>query len=204
MNGTIPGGHLNTFHTSSFDCLLSSLDDDRDRAGSKYETVRHRLMQFFLIRRCLPADELADQTLDRVARRLENSQVHNLSAFIWGVARIIVLEFHRRPQLVSIEDIHPGDHPKSEDVERHIIRQEEAQRRKRCLRRSLMELSPSDRRLLLVYSYRARGREDKQQLARQFGYTEQGLRTRAHRVRRKVEMIALKYGGGIHFKGRFR
>ncbi|MBZ5521189.1 MAG: hypothetical protein LAP21_02915 [Acidobacteriia bacterium] len=194
MDHGILGARTYTLSSSGFDNLLLYLDQDRERAGAKYEELRHKLMRFFISRRCMPEDELADQTLDRVARKLENSQVQNLAAFVWGVAKIVVLEFRRRPQEVSMEDLQPGDQLKTEHAERYIITREETRRQEEYLWKCIRELSPSDQRVLLGYDYRARGREDKRQLAKRFGYSEQGLRTRAHRVRRKFEMSVLKYG----------
>ena len=53
-----------------FDELLSWLDTDPDRAGEKYEAIRHRLITIFLNRQCYEAEDLADETINRVAKKV--------------------------------------------------------------------------------------------------------------------------------------
>ena len=187
VNHNINSVYKRTLNSSEFDHLLRRLDEDRERAGLKYEEVRRTLMRYFAVRKCFPEEDLADETLDRVARRLESAQIYNLSVFIWGVARIIVLELGRRPQEVSIETVQLLKCLKTEHAEQAIIRREERQRRLECFLKCLRDLSPTDRRILLEYQYHSRGRESKERLARRFNITPQGLRTRAHRVWRRVE-----------------
>src|SRR5215217_6613207 len=53
-----------------FDTLLGWLDPDRERAGHRYETIRLRLIKIFTSRGCPEAEELADETINRVASKL--------------------------------------------------------------------------------------------------------------------------------------
>ena len=55
----------------SFRRFLNWLDQGEDSRGEKYLEMRHRLSAYFERKNCLPADDLADETLSRVARRLE-------------------------------------------------------------------------------------------------------------------------------------
>jgi DNA-directed RNA polymerase specialized sigma24 family protein len=198
MNFNLIRVYKYTLSSSEFESLLQQLDSDRERAAVKYEELRRTLMRYFIGRRCFPAEELADETLDRVARRLERSKVENLPAFVRGVARIITLEVRRSPQEVSLETVQLPKYPKTEHGEHTIILREERRRQLDCLRKCLAELSPNDRRIFLEYAYRSRGRESKERLAKQFSFTPQGLRTRAHRVRRRVKMrLSLALGGTL-------
>ena len=52
------------------DTLLAWLDPDRERAGHKYETIRLKLITIFSSRGCWEAEELADETINRVASKL--------------------------------------------------------------------------------------------------------------------------------------
>ena len=56
---------------AAFEKLLAWLDTDRDRAGSKYETIRLRLIKIFTCRGCLEVEELADETINRVVSRVD-------------------------------------------------------------------------------------------------------------------------------------
>jgi hypothetical protein len=62
--------HLKDLEQQDFDRLLNWLDADRDRAGLLYERIRWRLVTILASRGCALAEELADETIDRVARRV--------------------------------------------------------------------------------------------------------------------------------------
>ena len=55
---------------AAFDSLLEWLDPDRARSGEKYEKIRLRLIKIFACRGCSIPEELADRTIDRVARKV--------------------------------------------------------------------------------------------------------------------------------------
>ena len=67
-----PAKHLKDLRQEDFDRLLDWLDADRERAGLAYEKIRRRLMAILASRGCLCAEELADETIDRVARRVND------------------------------------------------------------------------------------------------------------------------------------
>ena len=54
----------------AFDALLEWLDPNRDIAAQKYETIRTRLIKIFSCRGCLEAEDLADETINRVTNKL--------------------------------------------------------------------------------------------------------------------------------------
>jgi hypothetical protein len=51
--------------------LLAWLDQGLDSSGERYLEMRRRLVQYFDRRNCVHPDDLADETLNRIARRLE-------------------------------------------------------------------------------------------------------------------------------------
>ena len=55
----------------AFNGLLDWLGTDRDSAARRYEQIRSRLIKIFVCRGCTATEELADETLDRVGKRLE-------------------------------------------------------------------------------------------------------------------------------------
>ena len=55
----------------AFDSLLSWLDPDREWAGEKYEVIRARLIKVFAYRGCHTPEELADETINRVAKKID-------------------------------------------------------------------------------------------------------------------------------------
>ena len=56
---------------SAFQHFLKWLDGGVDSGGERYLEIRRRLVFYFDRRNCASPDELADETLNRVARRLE-------------------------------------------------------------------------------------------------------------------------------------
>ena len=59
-------------HTTSesFHMLLDWLDSDREQAGRAYEKIRVRLVRILVGRGCYEAEDLADKTFDRVAKKI--------------------------------------------------------------------------------------------------------------------------------------
>src|SRR5262245_44442773 len=55
----------------SFHRLLDWLDEKSDSGGQRYLDIRRRLVSYFDRKNGQAPDELADETLNRVARRLE-------------------------------------------------------------------------------------------------------------------------------------
>src|SRR5208283_570453 len=88
--------------------FLAWLDEGKDSHGEKYLEMRSRLVRYFDRRNCFPADDLADETLSRVARRLEEEGTISEgppARYCYIVAKFVLLEHVRRsPPQVSAEE----------------------------------------------------------------------------------------------------
>src|SRR5258708_7517977 len=87
-----------------FDALLAWLDLDRERAGKKYETIRAGLIRIFVAKGFNDAEDLADEAITRVVRRLpeiKDSYVGEPARYFHGVARNITLEASRRREITT-------------------------------------------------------------------------------------------------------
>lgn len=166
--------------------LLARLDADGERAVTEYESLRHTLQQFFTWRNALDPDACADETLDRVARKLhEGAEVDRLRPFVFGVARLVLHEEHRRvaAQPARLTDgvaLPAGDPAVDEDANVSLAD---------CLDRCLAALPPGDRNVVLRY-YRSDGRghiSGRADLARELGVTAEALRSRVQRLRNRLE-----------------
>jgi len=63
----------------------------------EYERLRWRLVTYFRLRFPAEAEALADEAIDRLARRLgDGTPVQNLAAYALGIARLIVFETQTR------------------------------------------------------------------------------------------------------------
>jgi len=79
-----------------FDRLLAALHNDRDRAGEIYESLRRRMLTYFRMHGFPDAHDLFDETMERAARRLSETQVANVTAYIAGIARLVCFEEERK------------------------------------------------------------------------------------------------------------
>jgi hypothetical protein len=82
-----------------FDKLLGWLDSDRDLAGEKYEAIRRGLIKMFVRRGCPTAEELADETIDKVCQKLveiADNYIGDPALFFYGVAKNIYREWLKR------------------------------------------------------------------------------------------------------------
>src|SRR5919198_4623480 len=101
----------------AFDYLLAWLDADRERAGEKYERIRRRLIMIFPCRRCPDAEELADETINRVAlRAAEVSKEYegDPALYFYGVGQKVFLE-SVRPTRAVVPPPHDGGDDSDED-----------------------------------------------------------------------------------------
>lgn len=160
------------------DRLLSWLDADRERAGFLYEQIRWRLITILASRGCALAEELADETIDRVARRV--TDIHETyrgdkALYFLGVMNNVHHEYLRRPPpprlIQTAEDVQARE-------EIHF-----------CLDNCLAQLAPYSRQL--IERYYAENKQAKIDLrkviAREMGIKASSLRLRALRIREKLQ-----------------
>jgi DNA-directed RNA polymerase specialized sigma24 family protein len=183
----------NDLSAAKFESLLLRLDTDRNRAGEKYEEIRWKLIKFFQWNSCLEAEELTDETFNRVAGKLtsEGEVIDDVVAFAWGVAKRIKQEALRKgaktvrlPDLLGAETFFAAK-PVMTDAQREPVGN---QRRLKCLRRCIQGFSAENRLLLLTYhSPRGRRIARRRRLAQENGITMLALRVRVNRLRFKLE-----------------
>jgi DNA-directed RNA polymerase specialized sigma24 family protein len=170
-----------------FEALLKQLGGEPE-APRRYEEIRRRLIRLFEWRGCEAPEDLADETIDRVARRLAGGLVVESGdpyRYFCGVAHRVYLEVlraRRRERLaLERESWTPPPDP-AED--------EESPERLDCLRRCLGQLSAEQAALILDYHREDRGAgkiEARKRLAGRLGLPINALRIRAHRIRRGLE-----------------
>lgn len=170
----------------AFDVFLASLDPDRDRAGQKYEGVRLKLLKYFQWCGAVAPDIEADETINRVARKIqEGENVYNLNAYIYGVAKLVNAESlkkqHRNQQLS--ED--------ASEIEAQPLEEEDpdATERRACFDRCLKHL-PDQNQVIITEYYRYEKKqkiEHRKKLAATLGVTLNALRISAHRIRLTLE-----------------
>jgi DNA-directed RNA polymerase specialized sigma24 family protein len=174
-----PAKKLRALQQDDFDRLLEWLDSDPEQAGQLYEKIRWRLVAILASRGCRIPEELADETIDRVARRvidIRDSYVGDKAIYFLGVMNNVHHEYLKRPvappRLVEA----------SEDGEAK-------ERMHVCLDRCLDKLAPHARQL--IERYYAEDRSAKinlrKRIAREFAISASNLRLRALRLRAKLQ-----------------
>ena len=159
-----------------FDLLLGWLDPDREKAGARYEWIRKRLIKIFVCRGSAIPEELADKTINRVARKLPEirpTYSGDPARYFSGVASNIFRESLRKDKVPVIGM--PETAPPDEDEER--IRT--------CFEKCMAELPPPDRDLVLSYYQQEKQAkiDHRKVLAGRLGLGMNALRIRACRIR---------------------
>lgn len=171
----------------AFDQLLASFAPDREAAGKKYLEVRENLIRLFVWRGCPYPEDHADETFNRVARKIsEGEEIRNTPAYVIGVARLLVLEIIKADskQREALEEFQRTD--VSEDTQTEL--------RIECLQQCLRGLSPDNRELILQY-YQGDKRakiENRRQLSDRLGLAINSLRMRALRLREELQTCVEK------------
>ena len=173
---------------SALNQLLQRLDPDENQAVEKYGTLRFKLTEFFKWRGCpeSQADDLADETLDRVALKIAGGEkVASLAAYVNTIARYVHLEHQRKHK----EDAAGDDLP---EVAVQPDFAADPDERLRCLRKCLPETvpQPQDQQLIIGYYETGEGaklKEQRKNLAARLGLTMINLKVRASRLRDRLE-----------------
>jgi DNA-directed RNA polymerase specialized sigma24 family protein len=160
------------------DRLLHWLDNDRDRAGQRYEQIRSGLIKVFLCRGSVDPEELADETINRVAKKVQEiaeSYVGDPAPYFYGVAKMVYLEYSRRKLVAS--PLPPPDAA------------EEADLRFDCLEQCMQNLSAKNRELILAYYEHESGAkiDHRKALADRMGITVNALWIRVHRIKKDLQ-----------------
>jgi DNA-directed RNA polymerase specialized sigma24 family protein len=175
--------------------LLALLHPDEAQAAVEYQNLHQRLSRFFEWNNAQDPAALADEALDRLAKRAAESSmeegVRNVSAFALGVARHLLQEEARR-QLKMVEisrHWEAMESARSQEPESEILDE--------ALQLCLGKMKPERRRLIEAY-YSFSGSEKikmHQQLAAAEGLSLNALRNRALRTRQELETCIRKQLG---------
>jgi DNA-directed RNA polymerase specialized sigma24 family protein len=185
--------------------LLVWLDEGADSGGEKYLEMRRRLVSYFDRKNCLSPDELADETLNRVARRLEEEgEITNTTParYCYTIAKFVFLEYLRgaEHQQMSLDETRDFKHPEINPAA--LVEAQESQKGKEkrldCLERCMEKLDPDNRDLIFQY-YLGEQRakiENRRALAARIKLTVNALSIRACRIRARLEECVGKCCGG--------
>jgi DNA-directed RNA polymerase specialized sigma24 family protein len=172
---------------ASFEALLAALDRDRGEAGRAYERLRQRTIRFFALHGAGDPEDLSDEALDRLARKLNEGEViRNLPQYLAGIARLLLREEWSRMQrndrntrlgLAAGTAVEVGD-PAQEALE------------------ACLKTIPATSCDLICRYYSAESRasaRERRKMAAEMGISVNALRNRALRLRQELEKCVEKY-----------
>lgn len=180
--------------SSAFHMLVGWLDDGAQSEGRKYLETRRRLVAYFDRKNCLTPDELADETLNRVARRLDEEgsiESESPARYCYIVARFVFMEHLRAAQKdgAMLEEIRRqprgGDSGATDASGEKDVKEKMLD----CLERCTGKLEPPNREIITQY-YIGKERvkiENRRALAERLGITMNALSIRACRIRDRLE-----------------
>lgn len=174
-----------TLTPDSFNALLEWLDPDREKASQLYRTIHAGLVRMFISKGLADAEHFADETVDRVVKRLPEIRAEYVGQpvrYFIGVARNVVREA-RRPKEVPTED--PPEFVSLREVNSELGV---------CLSECLKTLAPE--KLELIHDYHVYEGHQKivshREMAAELSISVGALRTRAHHVRVALEQCVNK------------
>lgn len=171
----------------NFDDLLAWLDPNRELGAIRYEEIRKSLIKIFAWRRCNNAEDLADETITRVAQKvylLKATFEGDPAVYFYSVAKRLIREEQRKTksQVPFIEGheiaVSPADLDEPQD-----------DRLYECLRSCLQQAGAENHRMILSYYVGERQTKiaNRKAMAEQLGIPINALRVRMHRIRIALE-----------------
>lgn len=167
-----------TIDGGDFERLLGLLAADRDVAALRFVTVWRNLVRTFASRRCHEAEDVADETMFRVARKARSLEKFegDFALYIYRVGSFIYREWRRRNAQAPPHDPPPPPEPPDEES-------------LDCLDQCLDALDADDREIAIEY-YRFSKREridNRKRLGERFRLSPNALRIRALKLRAQLK-----------------
>ncbi|MEP6922912.1 MAG: hypothetical protein ABI954_00490 [Pyrinomonadaceae bacterium] len=185
--------------SSAFHRLLDWLDEGSNSDGQNYLEMRQRLVAYFDRKNCQTPDEYADETLNRVARRLEEAgtiESETPAKYCYIMARFVFLEYLRdtnknhvpldevlrQPQGVQLAATESSD---EKQIKEKMLD---------CLDQCTNKLEPQNRDIIISYYFGSQQIkiENRRLLAQRLGVSINALSIRACRIRDKLEVCVGK------------
>lgn len=160
--------------------FLAWLSPEKEKSGEEYERLRFRLTTFFAQRNCRFAEDLADETINRVCLKVGEEIIENKMAFVYGFAKNVYLESLRKEKNhLNIDDVNVAEKE----------REAETDYSGDCLDKCLRDLPAENRVLILDYfSEEKQAKIDlHKQISAKFETTQTALRMRVVRIKQKLK-----------------
>ncbi len=169
-----------TSTTNDFESLLSWFSENRELAGEMYEKIRVGLIRYFYFKGCKNGEDLADETINRVTKKLSSldfSAQNKPATIFYGFAQNVALEELRKDKLKV--PIDPNFREKTQDSKEPKFN---------CLDECLKNLPTADETLLRQYYEKSKSEKahHRQKLAKDNNLSEVNLHVKLHRLRKTM------------------
>jgi DNA-directed RNA polymerase specialized sigma24 family protein len=191
-----------TLTPRAFTRLLDWLDAGVPSEGQRFLEMRRRLVAYFDRKNCPAPDEMADDTMNRVARRLEEEGIiaaEEPARYCYIMARFVFLESLRGAKkddaaLREMRRRPVGDTANSSEAYEN---REYKETLLDCLEQCTDKLEPINREIIIrYYTTNERTRiESRRALAEELGITVNALAIRACRIRDRLEACVRQCAG---------
>src|SRR5262252_9203142 len=127
----------------AFGKFLRWLSEDDEKAVLEYQSIRAKLVRYFIHKGCSDPDDLFDKTIDVVVGKIDTLEEYSSPlAYCFGVAKNIWRQDLRQRKPASLEQnmalpIYPNPQIHEQEL--------------KCLERCLDQLSASDRNVIVRY-----------------------------------------------------
>lgn len=166
--------------------MLALLHPEPAEAAREYAQLRRRLLRLFEWRGCRFPEDLVDETITRVARRLDDGvevRADDPFRYFYGVAHMVFKEVLReRRRERRLQDPASWPPPPDPGEDHDDPRMERLQ--------SCLDRLPEDQRTLILEYHQGDGRdriENRRRIAGQLDVPLNALRIRVHRIRARLE-----------------
>jgi RNA polymerase sigma factor (sigma-70 family) len=173
-----------TVSSEDFQQLLDWLGPDLQQGIEKYEAIRRGLVELFDNWHCVDADELADETINRVLSKVEKiapTYSGDPARYFYGTAKKVRYEYNRRPRPLPLTLDMPAEKTEEEILEKERLHA--------CLEKCLNLLIPADKQLILNYysGEKTTKIKSRKSLGEKVGVSSNALRVRVFRLRSTLE-----------------
>jgi DNA-directed RNA polymerase specialized sigma24 family protein len=139
----VPRGASRTLTAEAFGKFLRWLSENDAKAVLEYQSIRIKLVRYFIHKGCSDPDDLFDKTVDVVVGKIDSLREHSSPlAYCFGVAKNIWRQDLRQRKPASLEeDISVATYPDPQIHEQEL----------KCLEHCLNKLSLGDRDVVVRY-----------------------------------------------------
>ncbi|MFN0140045.1 MAG: hypothetical protein ACKVQW_08160 [Pyrinomonadaceae bacterium] len=171
---------------AEFDGLLNWFSPNREEAGKRYESVRQGLTRYFRFKGCSNEEDLADETINRVARKLPKLDLsagnQPITIFFGFASKMFLEELKRTRKEIDIETKQHLHNP-IDDTENIEIQFD-------CLEECLNKLGAGERELVTDYYSKNKSEkfEYRRNIAAKRDISMNNLHVKVHRLRHTLRI----------------